>query len=353
MTAVTRPLLTVAIPTYNRAGYLATNLAQLRSEIATVDSSLVEIIVSDNCSADATPQVVRDAQAAGLAIRSVRNERNIGWALNFAQCFDLATAKYVLMIGDDDLFVDGALALLLDRLSMADYGVVCLKPYGYDVEFRSEFPGGTGRELVFDDANAFLIAIGSLMTLTSSCVLNKSLLPGVDSREFSNGDLGTLHLVLRAALAGRRNLYFDRYLIAGKRQNSFNYEYAEVFVGEWFRIVDAQIPHGLKPATIRRIEHDLLRSYYPFYMLDLRLTNRGSLAITEQEFSRRFGRHPLYRYWVAPIVRWPRPAAIAWGFFTTVAGRLMAGELRRGLTFVAARVRRRLPFLNQQTTRSS
>lgn len=342
MTAANRPLLTVAIPTYNRVEYLEANLAQLGVELQKVDASLVEVIVSDNCSPDATPQVVRDAQRAGMTIKYIRNERNIGWALNFAQCFDLATGKYVLMIGDDDLFVDGALALVLDRLGRTEWGVVCLKPYGYDADWRREFPGGGGTERIFDDANDFLLAIGSLMTLTSSCVLNKSLLPGVDSRQFSNGDLGTLHLVLRAALAGPRNMYFDQYLIAGKRQNSFNYEYAEVFVGEMFRIIDAQIPHGLRPETIRRLERDLLRSYYPFYMLDLRLTNRGDLGITEDQFSRRFGDRPLYRYWVAPIVRWPRPLAIPWGVFTTVVGRLMAGEFRRGLTFVLARIRRRL-----------
>ena len=58
-----RPLLTVAIPTYNRAFYLEQNLAQLRSGLSGVVPGLVEVIVSDNCSPDTTPHVV------GRAIR--------------------------------------------------------------------------------------------------------------------------------------------------------------------------------------------------------------------------------------------------------------------------------------------
>lgn len=332
------PLLTIAIPTWNRAAYLAKNLAQLRLEMNSVEAGLVEIVVSDNCSPDSTRTVVDNAIMSGLPIRYVRNEKNIGWALNFAQCFDLSRGKYVLLFGDDDLFVDGTLPLLLSRLTQKDYGVVCLRPYGFDVDFRQEYPGGFGRERVFRDANQFLVAISRYFTLTSACVFNKLSLNEVDSRQFAAGDLAAFHFVLRAALAAEENLFIDKYVLAGKRQNSSGYEYAEVHVKEMWRILDAHVKWGLSREAIRVIETDKLLSCYPFDMLTLRLSGRGDLKATFDHFASRFGGRWLFTYWVAPIIRLPRPLAIFWGGVTTFIGRMIAGELRRGIKFAWSKV---------------
>ncbi len=312
---------------------MAQNLEQLRTEMARIRAGLIEVLVSDNCSPDSTPMVVEDAIKSGLPIRYVRNDKNVGWALNFAQCFDLALGKYVVLLGDDDLFVDGALSLLIGRLSQKDYGVVCLRPYGFDKDFRREFPGGGGRERVFRDANQFLVAISRCFTLTSACVLNKSLLPGIESKRFSAADLAAFHFVLRAALAAQENLFIDRYLIAAKRQNSSNYEFAEVHVGQFWRIIDAHIVFGLKPEAVRVIERRRMLSYYPFYLFDLRLSRRGDLKLTFDHFASRFQDRWLFRYWLAPIIRWPRPLAIIWGGATTLVGRVIDGDFRRGVKF--------------------
>lgn len=348
---VASPLLTIAIPTWNRAAYLERNLAQLHSELAGVEPGKVEVLVSDNCSPDFTPAIVAAAVRGGLPVRYVRNEKNLGWALNFAQAFDLARGKYVLLMGDDDLFVDGALHLLLDRLAHGDFGVVCLRPYGFDEDFRREHPGGSGRERVFRDANSFLIAISRYFTLTSACVLNKSMLSQVDSRQFVTTDLAAFHFVLRAALAAEENLFIDKYLLASKRQNSFAYEYVDVFVGQLWRIIDAHVPLGVKPETVRVLERNKLLSYYPFYLLDLRLSGRGDLQSTLQQFAGRFHDRWLFKYWLVPIIRLPRPLAILWGSATTVIGRVMDGQLRRGAMFAWHRLVRSMGKMKEASLR--
>jgi abequosyltransferase len=334
-------LLTIAIPTWNRAEYLEQNLRQLRSEVAKLAPGLVEVVVSDNCSPDDTSAVVARVVAAGLPVRYVRNQTNLGWALNFIQCFELAQGRYVLLLGDDDIFVDGALSLLVDHLRGNDYGVVCLRPYGYDHDFRAEWPGGGGRDRVFPDANEFLVAISRYFTLTSACVINKALLSGVDARQFLQSDLAVFHLILRAALGGERNLYVGRYLLASKRQNSFSYEYTEVFVNQLWEILDAQVVHGLDSRTIRRLERDKLLSYYPFYLLDLRLSSRSDIGVARRNFEGRFKRRWLFKLWLAPTLSWPRLPAILWGGATTIVGRIIAGDMRRGLAFAASRIARR------------
>jgi glycosyltransferase involved in cell wall biosynthesis len=344
-----KPLLTIAIPTYNRAGYLRTNLDQLRSELQGMPSGGVEVLVSDNCSPDATPAVVQEAIGAGLDVRYVRNAENLGWGRNFAQCYDLARGKYVLLLGDDDVFLDGTLRSLVDRLSSNEFGVVVLKAYGYDSDFRLEYPGGEARERVFTDSNRFFLAVGPLITLTSSCVINKSLLAGFSLDGYVHGDLATLPLVLRGASCAQANLFIDGYVIAGKRQNSFNYDYAQVFVGEMWRTIDEHMGPGLTRKTVKKLERRMLFSYYPFYAFDFRLARRGSLASIRRHFAERFGRSMLYWSWLAPTILLPRPLALTWGALTTLVGRVFGGDLRRGIAFAWRRVARFVSWLGHRS----
>ena len=48
------PLLTIAIPTFNRSDFLRTNLAQLNNQTKSCSRDTVELLVSDNASEDAT-----------------------------------------------------------------------------------------------------------------------------------------------------------------------------------------------------------------------------------------------------------------------------------------------------------
>jgi abequosyltransferase len=120
------PLLSIAIPTYKRSDYLRDNLKQL-ALVGKNHWNEVELIVSDNCSPDATESVVREAQRNGLPVTYIRNEENIGSDANIAQCFNVSKGKYVLILGDDDFFMDGALTTLIDLLKSNEVGVACFK----------------------------------------------------------------------------------------------------------------------------------------------------------------------------------------------------------------------------------
>ncbi|RKP59074.1 glycosyltransferase family 2 protein [Pararobbsia silviterrae] len=338
-----RPLLTLSIPTYQRSGFLAATLEQLRAEIQALDAperrARVEVVVSDNASADDTPQVVADVQAKGLPIRYIRNAENIGSDSNIAQCFNTAHGDYVLILGDDDLFVDGGLRALLDALERREWGVVCMRPYGFENDFRKEHPGGTGRDVEFDGADDFLPAIGPLLTLISSCVINKRLVGDVDAMDFRGGNLVQVHLVLRAAIAARANLLMDRYLVACKRNNSGGYDFSQVFVTNLGGILDSYTANGLGAHAIRRYETRLMVAYYPFYLFRQRLARIGDARATRDRFARRLGDRWLYRFWLAPILTLPRPLALVWGGVATAVGRAASGDLRRGIAFAWNRIR--------------
>jgi glycosyltransferase involved in cell wall biosynthesis len=333
------PLLTIGIPTWNRANYLKRNLFQLLSEMKDIPAGLIEIIVSDNCSPDNTKEIVEEVQQSGLPIRYIRNDTNLGWALNFIQCFEQAKGKYVLLIGDDDVLVDDTLSFLINLVSNKEYGVICMKPYGFNKDFRSEHPGGSGTETRYTDVTKFLLTIDKFFTLTSALVLNKSLLKDVDPHQFIKTDLATFHLMLRATLAAKENIFVDRYLIASQRQNSFSYEFSSVFVNQFWQIVEEHEKYGLSRKAIRSLENKKLFTYYPFYLMDIRIRRYDTLSITYNNFKEKFKDHWLFKYWLEPILLLPRPLAITWGAITTFIGRASNGDLRRGIIFALNKLR--------------
>ena len=327
------PLLTIAIPTWNRATYLALNLEQLALEGRNI-GSMVEVLVSDNASADETPRVVADSVAGGLPVRYVRNAENIGSDCNIAQCFNLAAGQYVMILGDDDILVDGALALLLDLLRDGEYGVVALRPYGYERDFRREYPGGKGAIQQFSDISEFVVKLGVFSTLISATVISKKLLSGVDARDFCGTNLVQTYLVYQAAMAAQHNLWADRYLVACKRNNSGGYAFSQVFVDRFGAVLDKYKELGLPARAVVKLESRMLKGYYPFYVWRQRLSDGEDMDAAWERFKNRFAGRWEFNLFVAPIFRLPRVLALVWGALAVMVGRMLNGDAWRGLCFL-------------------
>ena len=118
-----RAILTLCIPTYNRADALKGNIEIIAEQLKEINDGEVEFIVSDNCSTDNTIEVVNHFIDAGIPIIFNKNELNLGSTGNFLKCINLATGKFILLLGDDDYLVSGALKYLLKCLNNKDYGL--------------------------------------------------------------------------------------------------------------------------------------------------------------------------------------------------------------------------------------
>ena len=111
-----QPLLSICIPTYNRAELLRSALYNIVRQTAEF-GDLVEVIVSDNASPDDTANVVEWSRQYGN-VRYHRNAENIGGGRNFLQLAQkLATGKYCWLLGDDDLLHDNAVKEILKALT--------------------------------------------------------------------------------------------------------------------------------------------------------------------------------------------------------------------------------------------
>src|SRR5258705_7168898 len=125
-----RPLLTIAVPTYNRSSFLDELLSCLFEQC--MSDAQVELLVSDNASTDETSAIVTGYIDRGLQIRYLRNNSNIGADANFMQCFDKALGKYVWLIGDDDLVVPGAVGKIVSYLRAGEYSLIYVNSYCFD-----------------------------------------------------------------------------------------------------------------------------------------------------------------------------------------------------------------------------
>lgn len=94
---IDRPLITIAIPTFNRAAsYLPHALGCALAQ--TYDN--IEIIVSDNCSTDETPALM--ARQNDSRVRYHRHEKQLIPNDNFNFCLQQARGEYFLFLLDDE-----------------------------------------------------------------------------------------------------------------------------------------------------------------------------------------------------------------------------------------------------------
>ena len=120
MSSIGRPLVTIAIPTYNRADYF---LKQALKSALDQTYQNIEIIVSDNCSTDNTESVVRDFSDS--KIQYFRQTTNIGANNNFNFCVQVAKGEYFLLLQDDDLIDPDFIEVCLKGASYAtNYGII-------------------------------------------------------------------------------------------------------------------------------------------------------------------------------------------------------------------------------------
>ncbi len=107
-----QPLVSIGIPTYNRADSLARAIASALNQ----SYRSIEVIVSDNASNDDTELVCRQAMQRDPRLRFQRVQQNQGPISNFREVLRLASGEYFMWLSDDDWLDADYVAECLSRL---------------------------------------------------------------------------------------------------------------------------------------------------------------------------------------------------------------------------------------------
>ena len=113
-----KKLLTVAIPSYNRADTLyKTVLFFIKNILKNNLQDEVILLVSDNASPDKTWTYLKEIkQRYPLLINIHRQDSNLGYAKNVLWLLNNCTSKYIWTIGDDDIYKEETLLTIISNL---------------------------------------------------------------------------------------------------------------------------------------------------------------------------------------------------------------------------------------------
>ena len=311
-----RPLLSIAIPTYNRSANLALLLKNLAPQL--VGESRVELLISDNCSPDDTEAMVGRFMDQGLHCRYLRNEKNIGPDLNFLQCYDFASGEYVWIFGDDDVILPGCIDFLLGRIDGGNFDLVFMRPVGF-VDDPSERAVTRLRPdcKEYSDVASFIHAVGLCgdFALISGLLVNKRLAESQPHREYSAA-LDTILLQLSWVFTTlnhfQKGLVIQRGLFSVCEKNpSRPFDVAQVFGANWHRLVKLYIDEG--SSAERALLNDQLYSWFPTNWFGQRRTLvRTQVAPPHQLLRPLYGDRWLYWIFVYPLLVWPWLFAGGW-----------------------------------------
>ncbi|MFZ1264271.1 MAG: glycosyltransferase family 2 protein, partial [Chitinophagaceae bacterium] len=120
--AISSPLVTIGLPTYNRPA----GLRKALEWIAKQTYPSLEIIISDNCSTEEEVQEITAEYAAkDHRIKVFRQLENIGLENNFNFVYAQSTAPYFIWMSDDDFFEANYIAECVGFLEQNQDHVLC------------------------------------------------------------------------------------------------------------------------------------------------------------------------------------------------------------------------------------
>ncbi|RYE20269.1 MAG: glycosyltransferase family 2 protein, partial [Sphingobacteriaceae bacterium] len=276
-------LLSIAIPTYNRADLLSKTLDSVCQQVSNVASQL-EIVISNNASTDHTRQVVEKYRTKFQNFRYHENETNTGADANIAQAFQLASGTYTWVFSDDDLLLPNTLENIIATLSAMDIGVLFLTPKWYyshaeDVELIDE-PFACQ---VYDNSLVYLQEINVLVTFITSIIVNKSLLIGLNDLYIYQGtNLIQLGWTLPAIFKARQNAKVaSTVVLAQGVDEQVSYSFFRVHGTNFNLVLNGLVTSGRIPSQARDIiNYHLITQFFPIY-----ISPKRRFVNNEQPFS--------------------------------------------------------------------
>jgi abequosyltransferase len=319
---IVKPLLTIAIPSHNRAPYLRELLEVLAEEIK--DEPRVELIICDNASPDETPSVVEEFVCRGLRVRYIRNMQNIGADANILQCFEQARGKYVWIFSDDDLILPGAIAKILSYCGTAEYDLIWVSSYPFANDHKRVALKAQRDAVDIRDAVAYVKRIHVFFTFITGNIINKTTVLAAGPKPFSSlvgTSLVQLGWTYTALNRFTRGLYIREKLVAMRVNNTGGYKLFQVFGSTLATITR----NWLTSENLSRIiMNGALQQFWPMILLHYKKNPRAFA----DEIKPQTVLTPLFksnvRYWTFayPVMMLPRLPATLWVFATRILNRL-------------------------------
>jgi glycosyltransferase involved in cell wall biosynthesis len=303
-------LLTIVVPTYNRAQHLGLLLRCLHEQISVYERS-VQVLVSDNASTDGTADLLHDWQTRWPRLKTRRNVSNLGAEGNFCACLDHIDTQYFWILGDDDLPKESVVGKLVGLLNAEVPDLVYLRS-----EWVPQIKGPAQGEPV---AALNAITLGQLefarevhvwFTFISGVVVNRERLVSALGDHTVRRHIGTslvqLGWVYPVLAHGTKFLFVTNLCVLATKDNTGGYPLLTVFGVNFPRVTREALAD--RPGLADLIVSRAVRHYLPGLVWASRRAPAGRFAVEGPwpGMKRELGGRRLYRWLLVPIGHAPR-----------------------------------------------
>ncbi len=308
-------LLSVCVPTYNRASLLDQSLGAILSQITPAMQGLVEVVVLDNASPDATPAVVAQAIAGfpSADVRHVRRPENIGCDGNFTDAPNQARGEFVYLVSDDDVLLPGAVEALLELLQThpgLDAVALNTRPFWNSPEEPTAGVLKLSADRLLPGRDEALLLLGAHLTFISCIAFRRTAVAGRDYTSRYDTNLAQAYMFLDA-LAPGNGLYAVRQpLLAQRADNNEGFDFFRVFVTNFHALMRHAQEIGYAPEAVGKLLSRHLR--FLCYFVGV-FKSKGAIGTIRPNYGdgfrrmlRAYGVHPVVLLVLGPMMLTPR-----------------------------------------------
>ncbi len=333
-------LLTIIVPTYNRAPLVGRLLRMLRDEVRDLEG-VVTVLVSDNASTDDTADVIQAIHTDWPALVVQRHSENVGADSNFCGCVERTTSRYFWIIGDDDMPRRGAIQALVSLLRQSTPALVYVQSeWLNDIAAEAQKPCSAELTAETMDSLEFARRVHVWFTFLSGVIVDRTLLldtVGAEAiRRYTGSSLVQLGWILPLLNADARHVFVSDCCVLATKENSGGYPLLTVFGVRFARIVNELFGRH------SRIANALLRGnmlhYLPGLIWSGRIGTHKRHLVEDAwpEMRAELGGSALFWTLLVPLGRFPYPFAQlvhqSWRVFHRLsreAARLRTRSVRR------------------------
>ncbi len=310
-------LLSICLPTYNRAALLEGALHAVLCQITPPMHGLVEVVVFDNASPDDTPQAAARVQAQYPAVpmRLVRRPSNMGADANFCTAATEVQGEFMFLLSDDDVLLPGAVAKLLEIIQAhPGLDAVALNVREFRKTLDDQQDKGffkLAQDTRISRKDDALVLLGTHITFLSCMAFRRARVLGRDYTPFYKTLMAQSYMFLDVLAPGNGMYVVQTPLLAKRADSSEGFDFFHIFVTNFDALMQYALSLGYSQAAVRQVMDNNL--IFLRYCVLLFKTN-GTIGTIRPNYwdalarlRRVYGAHPGMLLTLVPMMLLPRP----------------------------------------------
>ena len=299
-----QPLLSICIPTRNRADVLKLCLKSIIEDPAFSDE--IEVLVSDNCSTDNTKETVLSYSEKYQNIKYIKNETDVGGDRNILLSLERGNGVFLKLNNDYSVFQKGSISFLLNEIK--EY--LEEKPVLF---FHNNNGVGPNEKIIFSDFNDFFKKEKWAMSWIGCYGYWKEDFQNFEERDRRiNTKFQQIDWFIRSFKKKKYIVYYSKDLTTRFpfKADQGGYNYIEVHTRNFLIQFEELVAEGLlNESTLEYVKRESLLPSMVNWIVRLKIANKGRFSYESQNafkiLKREFGQyHWFYKVLIKSIIRY-------------------------------------------------